>query len=428
VAMAQRRMAARVAACLLLTIGAVLVAPAGPAAATVGSTAAPWTPQILTPRAIVRQLVKCGHLMYAVGRFRKVGQGGHRYLRRNAFSFDERTGAVTSWNPRVDGIVDSIALGPRCRTAYLGGKFDSVGGREVHNLAAVGAHTGALRRHFGHTTDGEVETLALVQGGQHLLVGGAFGVINGTSRARFASVDPATGKVDGYVRLGVAGLLPGSSGRRMVYNQQVSPSGDRLLIEGNFTRVGGQRRWQMAELNLGPTSVTLNSWRNYRLNHTQCADDMVFYARSAAFSPDEQTIYLATTGFDGSSPFCDAVTAFSNTSPASIEWINKTGGDSLYSVAASATDVYIGGHERWADNPQGLNSCGPGCVPRPGIGDIDPSTGRATSWNPTRDRGRGADDLLITRAGLWVASDTYFDSVLCAGKYHPGICFFPGTA
>jgi hypothetical protein len=150
------------------------------------------------------------------------------------------------------------------------------------------------------------------------------------------------------------------------------------------------------------------------------------HGRSATFSPDQKTIYLAATGFEGSSPFCDGVTAFTNTATATVDWINKTGGDSLYSVAASETDVYIGGHERWANNPDGENSCGPGCVPRPGIGDISAHSGKATPWNPTRDRGHGADDLVLTSAGLWVASDTYLKSSRCAGKYHPGICFFPG--
>lgn len=407
------------------TLASMLV-PLASAAVTVRPTAAPWTPRILTSDAVVRQLVHCGHMMYAVGRFRKVGQGGHRYLRRSAFSFDARTGAVSSWNPNVDGTVDSIALGPHCRTAYLGGKFDSIGGTQVHDLAAVAVPSGKVKLAFGHTTDGEVETLAMVKGGTHLLVGGAFNTINGSAHPHFASLNPASGGIDGYLRPRVTGLLPTSTGRSMVYNQQVSPSGNRLLIEGDFTHVGGQLRHQLAELNLGPNSATVNRWHNYRLNHTKCDRASVFYGRAAAFSPDEQTIYLAATGFRGTSPYCDAVTAFTNTAPARVKWINKTGGDSLYSVAAGPRTVYIGGHERWADNPEGSDSCGPGCVPRPGIGAIGANSGMATKWNPTRDRGHGADDLLLTGAGLWVASDTYFDSVLCAKKYHPGICFFPG--
>lgn len=406
----------------------VLVAPllgSGSAAGAVRATAAPWTPRILTAKAVVRQLVQCGPNMYAVGHFGKIGQGGHRYLRRNAFSFSARTGAVTSWNPRVHGKVDSIALGPRCHTAFLGGKFDAIGGTSVHDLAAVAVPSGTVRPAFGHTTDGEVETLALVKGGQHLLVGGAFHTINGSIHPHFASLVPKSGTVDRYLRPRVTGKLP-NSGRSMVYNQQVSRSGDRLLIEGSFTHVGGRLRHQVAELKLGPDAATVTKWRNYRLNHTACSKHMVFYGRAAGFSPDEKTIYLAATGYRGSSPFCDALTAFTNTAPARVKWINKTGGDSLYAVAAAPRNVYIGGHERWANNADGLDSCGPGCVPRPGIGAINARTGKATKWNPTRDRGHGADDLLLTRAGLWVASDTYFHSVRCAKKFHPGICFFPG--
>jgi len=57
---------------------------------------------------------------------------------------------------------------------------------------------------------------------------------------------------------------------------------------------------------------------------------------------------------------------------------------------------------------------------------INPSTGAgSTAWNPTRDRGQGADDMLVTAAGLWIASDTFFGSKWCGGFRHPGICFFP---
>ena len=47
-------------------------------------------------------------------------------------------------------------------------------------------------------------------------------------------------------------------------------------------------------------------------------------------------------------------------------------------------------------------------------------------FNPTRSRGFGADDMLVTGAGLWVASDNAFDSNAC-GHVHglAGICFLP---
>ena len=76
-------------------------------------------------------------------------------------------------------------------------------------------------------------------------------------------------------------------------------------------------------------------------------------------------------------------------------------------------------------NPQGWNACGPGCVSRPGIGDVDATTGLATAWNPTRTRGHGAGDLFLDLAGdLWVSSDAPVGSK-CGGVFHPGICEFP---
>jgi hypothetical protein len=54
------------------------------------------------------------------------------------------------------------------------------------------------------------------------------------------------------------------------------------------------------------------------------------------------------------------------------------------------------------------------------------ASGGAIVWNPTRARGLGADDMLVTGAGLWVASDNDFGSSQCGGVGgHAGICFLP---
>jgi len=54
-----------------------------------------------------------------------------------------------------------------------------------------------------------------------------------------------------------------------------------------------------------------------------------------------------------------------------------------------------------------------------------PATG-ALTYNPTRGRGLGADDMLVTSAGLWVASDNAFSADNCGHVGgHAGICFLP---
>jgi hypothetical protein len=56
---------------------------------------------------------------------------------------------------------------------------------------------------------------------------------------------------------------------------------------------------------------------------------------------------------------------------------------------------------------------------------LSPSSGKVV-WNPTRSRGRGADDMLLTQAGLWIASDNFQGAGKCGGvSGHAGICFMP---
>ena len=83
--------------------------------------------------------------------------------------------------------------------------------------------------------------------------------------------------------------------------------------------------------------------------------------------------------------------------------------------------VYVGGHQRWMDNPRGSESAGPGAVSRKGIAALDPKTGHALSWNPTRTRGEGVRALVATPNGLLVGSDT--DQL--GHEYHGRIGMFP---
>jgi hypothetical protein len=135
--------------------------------------------------------------------------------------------------------------------------------------------------------------------------------------------------------------------------------------------------------------------------------------RDVDFSPDGSYFVFVSTGFVPQSgqigiALCDATARFETTvmNPARPTWINYTGGDTLHSVAVTDVAVYVQGHQRWLDNPFGRDNAGPGAVSRPGIGAIDPVGGKALSWNPTKDRGVGGKDLLVTSLGLWVASDT----------------------
>ncbi len=231
------------------------VVPASAATGPVSSTPASGTPQLATTGTTqqVRQLAQCGGTMYAVGSFTSIKRFSTTYTRDNAFSFSATSPyMVTSWDPNVNGVVNSVTFSPDCSTAYLGGQFTTVGGVTAKNVAAVSTSTGALVTTIGHSSNGQVETLQYYNG--HILAGGYYTSINNsTANPYMTSLSPATGKDDGFIHLGISGnyQFPGvGSNPTRVYNQQLSNGGTLDLVEGDFTSVGGQARQQMFMLDL----------------------------------------------------------------------------------------------------------------------------------------------------------------------------------
>jgi hypothetical protein len=420
----------------------VMISTAVPASAATGpvsATPASGTPELAKTGSVeqVRQIAQCGSTMYAVGSFTSISWNGTTYTRNHVFSFSAtKPYTVTSWNPNVNGTVNGITFSPNCSTAYLGGVFTSIGGTTVKNIAAVSTSTGAVISTFGHSANGQVETLLYYNG--HILTGGYYTSINGSTSDKYmTSLNPSTGKDDGFIKLNISGhySFPGvGSNPTRVYNQQLSHSGTLDLVEGDFTSVGGQARQQMFMLNLSGSTATVTGWTSPELN-TNCNYNEAFYAQAGSWSPDDSTIYVATTGYKpngspaGATPRtgpCDAAIAYPSTQTSvKHKWINYTGCDSLYSTAADASTAYFGGHERWSENPNDCDAKGPGAIVAPGMEGLSPATG-ALTFNPTRGRGLGADDMLITSAGLWIASDNAQNTDMCGGKFHhAGICLLP---
>ena len=391
----------------------------------------------------VRQIVQCRGTMYAVGTFTKIEWGGKTYSRHNAFSFSATSPyRIKSWNPDVNGQVNSIALTPDCGQAWLGGSFTKVAGTPVGNIAKVSASSGAVVKSWAHNANKVVATI-LYPGNGHLLVGGAFTSINGSSRSYYASLNPSTGRDDGYLNLTISGhyVFPGSGGNSTdIYKQELSPRHNHALVEGVFTSVQGQSRQQIFMLDLGASHGTVSAWNSSEFSR-HCSTGHPFYIKAAAWSPDQSTVYIATTGFhpfnwNHSFPLtglCDVAAAFPATQTGGLhhKWINYTGCDSLYAAATDGSTVYVGGHERWADNPRACNKPGQGAIPAPGMAGFTPGGSLLTNSSGSqgryrRARGLGADDMLRTAAGLWIASDNLAGANTCGGvSGHAGICFLP---
>ena len=182
------------------------------------------------PAQQIRQLVQCGKTMYAVGSFTTIVRQNSTYTRSNIVSFSASAPyTVTSLAPHVVGSdVNSIAFnGTNCADAYIGGVFTSVSGTSVKNIAEISTSTGKVVSAFGHNAGGSVQTLLGVRG--HILAGGYFTSINGSGGdPYFTSLNPATGKDDGFLKLNISGHYTFSGvadNPTRVFNQSLSHSG-----------------------------------------------------------------------------------------------------------------------------------------------------------------------------------------------------------
>ena len=417
-------------------LSAVSKRPSVPSTGPVLPKPANGTPALAKSKSqqTIRQIVQCGGTMYAVGHFWNIQQNGHTYFRSGVMSFSANPPyTMTTLDPHVAGQLHSIAfVGGNCADAYIGGSFGSVNGTSATNIAEINATTGALVSGFERDANNEVDTLLGLQ--DQLLVGGKFTKLNGTNRNYLDSVSPSTGLPDPYVNLHISGQVPGMA--PVVYNQQLSHGGTLDLVEGNFTSVGGHSRQQIFMLNLAGTTATVTGWTSSEFSQ-HCVEREAFYVRSAAWGPGDTTVYVADTGdhpinWNRKFPLyglCDATAAFSASQTAvSHEWVEYTGCDSYYSVAADDGAVYVGGHPRWAENPRGCNTAGPGAIADPGLQGLSPADGTVlmnSSGAPEYHMSRAnADNMLITTAGLWIASTNRFGADACDGPTgHSGICF-----
>lgn len=393
---------------------------AKPRVKTVGEDPADWTPHILDGE--VHALAVVGDAVVVGGDFTRVSDnaGEQEYEREHLFAFDLHSGEVLDFAPEVDGMVYSLTPGPD-GSVFAGGTFEEVNDTDQRGIARLDLATGELAEGFTAAINwGDVRGLAVA--GPWVYVGGSFTAVNRVARRGLARLDVFTGEVDPTFD---ARLDAPEIGRVKVEDIAISPAGDRLMAIGAFTRVGNARRVQVAMFDLTGNPSKAISWRTDAYVPL-CRDGFDTYMRAVDFSPDGEYLVIVTTGrLSGVEITCDTAARFEtySTGPTYPTWINHTGGDSLYAVEIVGGAVYVGGHQRWLNNPFGHESAGPGAVERPGVAAINPVTGMALPWNPTRSRGVGVRAFATTPLGLLVGSDT--DEL--GREYHGRIGLFPRT-
>ena len=399
----------KAAACALAVCSVALAVGSTPPAqasiaqpAVVSDNPADTTPHIVFDASSqdVRAYAQVGRTVYAGGRFNHVQDPARTttYNRQNFVAFDRETGVISPLNLAFNGTVGAIEATANGTALFIAGSFSQVNGITRRGLVKYDLVNNRVDPTF---LAGNLRTVSDIE-----LANGSV-IAAGNFSKHLVALNPTTGADLGTINITVAGVVDPTDETR-VRQIAISPNGTRLVATGNFATVNDQGRLRAFMLNLGATA-TLSTWHAPRFD-----DDCYVWGRQDSaqgvdFSPDgTYFVIVATGGPTGTNGMCDAAARFETANVSSTvqpTWINWTGGDSLYSVAITGPAVYVGGHQRWLDNPLGFDSAGPGAVSRPGIGAIDPVTGRALSWNPTKSRNHGTMVLYATPQGLWVGSD-----------------------
>ena len=422
-----------------------------PQPVVVSERAASGTPQVVAntafPQPHVDALAAIGNRVFAGGLFDTVrNDNGTTVRRTHLFAYERGTSAVAgNFDARLGGgQVWALATDPATNSVYVGGDFMTVDGVSRPKLAKLDATTGALDTSFRAPAGGRVYDLKLqTVGGTKRLVAAR----TGTGK-KLLSVNLATGADNGYFNLPISDPIPNAWGGVSVYQIAINPAGTRLVATGNFRNVDGESRTRFFMATLGSSSATLNSWY-YPGFAKPCASThprRIAYLQGVDWSPDGSHFSVAATGQIplrksdiwyhrlgnnnlANTTVCDAVGRFALADQTKPQWINYTGGDSVWAVADTGAAVYTAGHFKWLDNPDGYGSIGVGddvsgrpAVNRRGIGAINPATGLANSWDPGLTRTRiGGKAFLPTTTGLWVGNDaTHFNG---APRY--GFAFAP---
>ena len=428
----------------------------------VTATPAPYTPQVhFAGDAIANDKNNATAIVDAPGTKPVVVAGGSftqvkavsstaLVARNNGYAFDPTTGALTGFNPDLNGEVWAVLPSASQTEIYLCGDFTTAQGVARRGIAKFVMSTGLLDTNFNANLDGSCSDVVFVN--NRLIVMGSFMHAGSASREAIAYIHQLDGTTDSGAGYFASTVFAGNTGgTTSIHKGLANPQGTALLVLGDYSTIDGQGREQAAMLMMGASSATLAAWNNAWFVKA-CSHDYA-YGRAIAWSPDGSTFYLGFTGGPHHSTFCDSVASFPykpTDSTGRINWIMSTDGDTVLSLVDTTYALYVGGHFRyfsvtgpvwppvpllagqWCDinnhylgregaiNPktgtpyafnEGYNCPTPNAVYRPGIAALDPNTGAILSWDPQRDREEGAYGLYTSNgsdgspAGLYVASD-----------------------
>lgn len=185
-----------------------------------------------------------GNIVYAGGAFtgsqKKDPQGN--YIIRPYIASIDSSGTLTSWNPRADSIVRTLAVSSDGKTIYAGGDFTNIGGEIRNRIAALNKNLGTATSWDPNATGSvtgdpsdPTRIFSIAVGTNTIYAGGNFTTIGGQARNCLAEVDASYGKATSW--------KPNPNGEKI---NAITFDANKIYVGGYFTNIYGQSRNRIA--------------------------------------------------------------------------------------------------------------------------------------------------------------------------------------
>jgi PKD repeat protein len=295
--------------------------PAGPAnPPTVSADGLP-TVQV---NGVVWSMVTVGNTVYATGSFTQARPAGAApgtsvTARQNLVAFNLQTGALTSFNHRLNGQGRHISVSPDQSRIYVSGDFTTVDGIARGHVAAFSTATGALITTFAPTSNNRI--YAVTATNTTVYVGGSFTVAGGQTRTRLAAFNASNGALTAWA----------PSANHIVRGIVVAPNG-RIAIGGQFSQVNGIPANALASVN----NTNGQDAQSQPWGITNSGDNGGVWSLKSDGTNAYATTYCFTCGN------IEGVVAF-NPGTWAVTWMNDCHGDP-YDTWANSTLVYNASH------------------------------------------------------------------------------------
>ncbi|MCU1659117.1 MAG: domain containing protein [Pseudonocardiales bacterium] len=319
---------------------ALLPGPAPISEPTAANVTADALPTVQIDGVVWSQAI-VGNTVFAGGNFANARPAGaaagtSQTPRSDLLSYNLSTGTlITTFAPKLNGQVKTVAASPDMTRIYVGGQFTTVGGVSRSRIAAFSTATGALITSFAPPVNYTVN--AIVATNTTVYAGGAFSAVGSASRTRLAAFSASNGAL----------LSWSPKADSTVTAMVMTPAADKVIVGGAFTTVSGSTVYGLTALDASSGAVL--PW----LANSRVRD----YGSGSAItnlSTDGTAIYGSGYAFYAGGGSGTLEGAFSaNPTTGALNWVEDCHGDTYGTYSGNGV-LYTVTHAHFCGNVGGF--------------------------------------------------------------------------